>query len=110
MAVVDARQRHLVQRDVLPDVELGPVRQRERAQVLALADAGVEQIPRLGTLLARIPSAVAIAEAEDALLGAGFVLVAAATAERGVEAVLGDRVEQRHRLQPVAARPRPGLL
>ena len=47
---------------------------------------------------------------EDALLGAGALLVAAGAAEGGVEAVLGDRVEQRRRLQAVARRARTGLL
>ena len=35
---VDRRQLELLPRDVLPDVELGPVRDREDADVLALAD------------------------------------------------------------------------
>jgi hypothetical protein len=45
---------------------------------------------------------VVVAEGEDALLGAGALLVAAGAAERGVEAVLLDGVEQGHGLQPVA--------
>ena len=77
--------------------------------MLALADARVEQRPGLGTLCTRIPAALAVAEGEDALLGPGFVLVAAAPAERGVEAVLGDGVEQRHGLQAVAAGTRAGV-
>ena len=103
-------KRDLLGGDELPDVELGPVAQRERAQLLALADAGVQHIPRLGPLVARIPSTLTIAERQDALLGAGLVLVATTAAERGIEAVLGDGVEQRHRLQPVAAGPRTGIL
>src|SRR3954466_15492508 len=96
--------------DVLPDVELGPVREREHADVLALADAPVVDAPQLGPLPARVPLAEVVAEAEDALLRAGALLVAARPAERGVEAVLLDRVEQRRRLQAVARRARPGLL
>ena len=106
MRVVDARQRDLLGGDELPDVELGPVAQREGAQLLALADAGVQQIPRLWPLVARVPPTMTIAERQDALLGPRLVFVATSAPERGIEAVLGDCVEQRHRLQTVAAGPR----
>src|SRR3954469_21305301 len=107
---VDRRDLEALLLDVLPDVELGPVREREDADVLALADAPVVDAPQLGPLAARVPRAEVVAEAEDALLRAGALLVAARPAERGVEAVLLDRVEQRRRLQPVARRARAGLL
>ena len=51
-----------------------------------------------------------VAQREDALLGARAFLVAAGAAERRVEAVLGDGVEQRPRLEPVARGARPRLL
>ena len=99
-------------RDVLPDVELGPVREREHAHVLARLDEAVVEVPQLGPLGLRVPLAEVVAEGEDALLRAGALLVAAGAAEGGLEAVLLDRVEQRHRLEPVArgaraASPRP---
>ena len=47
---------------------------------------------------------------EEAFLRAGLLLVAAATAEGGVELVLLDGVQKRHDLEPVAARLRAGLL
>ena len=107
---VDVRQLELLARDVLPHVELRPVRDREDAHVLALPHAGVVDVPELGPLRARVPLAEVVAEAEDALLRAGALLVAARAADRGVELVLLDRVEQRRRLQAVARRARPGLL
>ena len=78
--------------------------------MLALADAGVVEVPRLGPLAARVPAAEVVAQREDALLGPRALLVAARPAEERVEAVLLDRVEQRRRLQPVARRARAGLL
>src|SRR3954449_6415463 len=107
---VDRRDLEALLLDVLPDVELGPVRQREDADVLALADPPVVDAPQLRALAARVPLTEVVAEAEDPLLRAGALLVAARAAERGVEAVLLDRVEQRRRLQAVARRARPGLL
>src|SRR3954469_6896426 len=104
---VDRRDLQALLLDVLPDVELGPVRQREDAAVLALADPPVVDAPQLRALAARVPLAEVVAEAEDPLLRAGALLVAPRAAERGVEAVLLDRVEQRRRLQPVARRARP---
>src|SRR4029077_1063779 len=44
---VDRRQLQLLARDVLPDIELGPVRDREDADVLALADSRVVEVPEL---------------------------------------------------------------
>src|SRR5215210_1135848 len=107
---VEAGDLELLGEDVLPDVELGPVGEREHAHVLAAAYAPVVEVPQLRALLARVPLAEVVAEREHALLGAGALLVAAGAAERGVEAVLGDRVEQRGRLQPVARGARAGLL
>ena len=48
--VVDLRQLDLLLGDVLPDVELGPVRQREHPHVLAGAVPAVVQPPQLGAL------------------------------------------------------------
>src|SRR5918999_5185402 len=71
---VDRRQLELLTRDVLPDVELSPVRDGEHADVLAAADARVVEVPELGPLRARIPLAEVVAEAEDAPLGARALL------------------------------------
>ena len=102
MGVVHLRQLDVVHGDVAPDVELGPVADRERPQVLAGADARVVETPQLGALVLRIPLAEQVAEAEDALLGAGLVLVAAGATEGGVELVAADLVQQRLGLQTVA--------
>src|SRR3954462_402489 len=107
---VDRRDLEALLRDVLPHVELGPVAQREDAHVLAAADAPVVDAPQLRALAAGVPRAEVVAEREDPLLGPGALLVAARAPERGVEAVLLDRVEQRRGLQAVARRARPGLL
>src|SRR5205085_1217665 len=71
--------------DVLPDVQLGPVREREDADALALVDAAVVEVPQLGPLVLRVPLVEAVAERVDALLGPRLLLVAAGPAERGVE-------------------------
>src|SRR5436190_17658804 len=90
---VDRRQLEPLVGDVLPDVELRPVRDREDAHVLALPHARVVNVPELRPLRARVPLPEVVAEAEDALLRAGALLVAPRAADRGVEAVLLDRVE-----------------
>ncbi len=110
MGEVDGRQRDALVGDVLPDVELGPVRQRKGADALALLDATVIERPQLGSLVLGIPLAEAIAERVDPLLGARALLVAARTADRGVEAVLDHRVEERRRLELVPRRARAALL
>src|SRR6202000_3365281 len=85
-----------------PDVELGPVGDREDADVLALAMTPVVEVPQLGPLVLRVPLAEFVAEGEDPLLRPRLVLVAPAAAEDGVEATVLDRVEQRPGLVAIA--------
>src|SRR5216683_53731 len=82
---IDARHGERLARDVLPDVELGPVREREYAQMLAGPEARVEEAPELGALVARVPLAELVAMREDALLRARLLLVAPRAAEERVE-------------------------
>src|SRR4030095_16063649 len=84
---VDRGQLELLLRYVLPHVQLGPVRQREHAHVLARFDEAVVDVPELAPLALRVPLAEVVAEREDPLLRAGALLVAAGTAERRPEAV-----------------------
>jgi len=56
--------------------------------VLARAVARVEDVPQLGALVLGVPLAEVVAQADDALLGAGLLLVAATAPEDPVEAVL----------------------
>ena len=101
---IDRRQFDLLGADVGPDVELGPVGQREDPNVLALVVPAVVEVPQLGPLGLRVPLAEFVAEAEHPLLGARLLLVAARPAERGVELVLPDGAQQRHGLDRVSRR------
>jgi len=67
--------------------------------VLAGAVTGVEQVPQLGALVARVPLTELVAQGDDALLGPGLLLVAAPAAEDAVEAALLDGAEKRDRLE-----------
>ena len=53
--VVDGRKFDPLAPDVLPDVELRPVRQRERAEVLARAHRALVELPQLWSLGLGIP-------------------------------------------------------
>ena len=110
VGVVDGGDLELFLRDVHPDVELGPVGDGEDADVLARVDAGVVEVPQFGALVLGVPLAVGVAEAEDALLGPGLLLVAARPAEQRVELELRDGVQQRGDLHPVAGIVLSGLL
>ena len=70
--------------------------------MLARAMLAVVQVPQLGALVAWVPRAKFVAQAEDALLGTGLLLVPASAAEDRVEPVVSDGVEQRLGLQRVA--------
>ena len=56
---VERHDRDVLFVDVLPDVELGPVRQREHADALAWAEPAVEVVPQLRPLPLRDPTAPA---------------------------------------------------
>ena len=89
--------------DVLPHVDLGPVREREDADAFARSNAAVQQVPQLRPLVLGIPLALRVAQREDPLLGARSLLVAPSAAERGVEIARLERVEQRLGLEQSAA-------
>jgi len=103
MAEVERGEWDVLLADVLPDVHLGPVAEREDAEVLTEVLLAVEDVPKLGALVLRVPLAELIAMAEEALLGAGFLFIATTTAEAGVELMLFNGVEQGDGLQLVAA-------
>ena len=84
VAEINARHFELLLADVLPDVHLGPIREREDPDRLALVDLAIVEIPELGALVLRVPLAELVAEGEDALLGAGLLLVPPRAAEEGV--------------------------
>src|SRR5690606_12224675 len=99
---VDGRKFDALLEDVLVDVHLRPVRDREHPHVLAAPMPGVVQTPQLGPLVLRIPLAELVAEAEDPLLGPGLLLVPAGTSEHRVELVLVDGIDERLGLEAVA--------
>ncbi len=89
--------------EVEPDVELGPVGEREDADGLAFAEAGVVEAPELGALVLGVPLAGGVAEGVDAFLGAGLFFVAAGSAEGCVVAAFFEGVEQGAGLEQAAA-------
>ena len=95
--------------DVLPDVELGPVRQRKDADGFAGPHARVVEPPEFGPLVLRIPGMRRRAEREDALLGAGLFFVAPRAAEGRVEAVFVERLLQAFRLHHLGMKRRAGI-
>jgi hypothetical protein len=98
---VERHDRDVLEVDVLPDVELGPVRQRKDADRFARVLARVVEPPELGPLRLRVPAVLGAAEREDALLGARLLLVAPGAAEGRVEAVQVERLLQALRLPHV---------
>ena len=80
--------------DVFPDVELGPVRQRERAGVLTGPEACVVEVPQFGALVLWVPRSEVVADREDAFLRAGAFLIAACATDRAVKTPVADGVQQ----------------
>src|SRR5690606_40665403 len=74
-------------------------RSSDLPDTLALVDLAVVQVPQFRALVFWVPAVVAVTEGINALLGAGFLLIAARTAEGCVETVLVQRLLERLRLQ-----------
>ena len=87
---VERHHGDLLEVDVAPHVELGPVRQREGADALTGADPGVPEVPELGSLVLRIPAVVAVAEAENTFLGPALLLVPPRASDGAVVATGGE--------------------
>ena len=71
--------------------------------MLTLRDAGVVEVPQLGTLLSRPPLAEAVAMRKHACLGAGFFFVTPSAADQCVETIRRNRFLERDGLIGVAA-------
>src|SRR5579859_3719872 len=91
---IERHDRDVFQMDVLPDVQLGPVRDGEHPDALTLGLLGIVETPELGALILRVPAVIGRAEREDTLLGAALLLVAARAAEGRIEAVFVERLFQ----------------
>ena len=70
--------------------------------MLAGLQFGVEQVPQLWTLRFRLPLAKAVAVAEDALFGTGFLFVTPGTTHQSVKTKFFNGFEQGNGLVRVA--------
>ena len=77
--------------------------------MLTRQSASVVQIPEFRPLIARVPLPEAISMRKDPLFGPRLLFVAPGAPDRAVDASCTQGVEQRHRLQGVAAGPGAGL-
>ena len=84
------------QMDVLPDIQFGPVAQREYANTFTFVQFAVVNVPQLRPLILRVPLMLAIAEAVDTFFRTAFLFIATGTAERSVKLVVVERLLQRH--------------
>src|SRR6202034_4346142 len=78
----------ILQMDVLPNIQLGPIGNGEYTNTLALVRGGVVETPELGALILRVPAMLRRAKGEDSFLGAAFLLVAPRAAECGGEFII----------------------
>ena len=84
----------IFQTDVLPNIQFGPVAEREYPDAFSLADTGVVDVPQFRTLVLRVPLVEFVAERKDTFLGTRFLLVAAGSTEGGIEFVFVKSMKQ----------------
>ena len=92
----------LLEVDVLPHVELRPVRQREDTDRLAGIDPRIVEVPQLGALVLRVPLTELVTEGEEPLLRARLFLVAPRAADGGVEAMVAEAGQESLRFEEAA--------
>src|SRR3546814_5200367 len=80
--------------DILPDIKLGPVTDREDAHRFAFGFARIVQPPQFGTLALRVPAVIGRTEGKDTLLGAALLFIAPRAAQGSVNAVFVERLLQ----------------
>ncbi len=71
--------------DIVPNIHLRPVGNRENAEVLAWALFAVEEVPEFGALVFGVPLPKVVAVAEETLFGTGLFLVAPGTSHKTVK-------------------------
>ena len=71
--------------DVLPNVQLCPIREREDSNTFSRVFSAVIEIPKLWALIFRVPSVRFISKGENALFSSAFLLIASGTAEGDIE-------------------------
>ena len=98
---IERHDRDVLARDILPDVEFGPIVDRKDADALSRTVAGVVEVPQLRPLALRVPAVVAVAEGEDALLRPALFLVAPRAAKGQVEAAGVQRLLQPFRFPEI---------
>ena len=91
---IERDDRNILGFDVVPDVELGPIRQRKHPHRFAALQPRVVKPPKFRALVARVPGVGGGAMRKDALLGAAFFLVAPCAAECGVIAAFVQSLAQ----------------
>src|SRR5262249_40376347 len=89
--------------DVLPDVELRPIRQRKDANRLFRADPAVVEIPEFGALILWVPLTELVSEGKETLLCTGLLFVAPRAANRRIEVVVAKSGQESFRLEKATA-------
>src|SRR5216117_829201 len=103
LRVVERDDGNLFLNDVLPDIPLGPIREREYPHRLALVNRSAVKGPQFRTLPAWVPLAECIAQRKDPLFGPGALFFTARAADCRIKLVFVERVKKRRRLQLAAA-------
>ena len=85
MGEVKTWQFYLFDFRILPIVHFRPVAQWENPKVFTGALSSVEQVPKFGSLIFRVPLTKGIAVREKAFFGPGFFLVSSSPAQAGVQ-------------------------
>src|SRR5262249_8141747 len=98
---IERNDRNVLQEDVMPDINFGPIRQWENSDGFARTNAGIEQIPKLGPLVARIPCVPLRAKRKDSFFRSTFFFVASSATKCRVETVKIKRLLQCFRFHDV---------
>ena len=84
---IKRKDRDIFSLNVLPDIRLSPVGNRENTDAFAFIDLRIIKFPHLRTLVLRIPGLLCITEGEDTLFCTAFLLVTTTAAKSSCETI-----------------------
>src|SRR5450631_1254070 len=85
MREINGRQVYFFATYIIPDIEFGPVTDREYAYIFSFLNFAIINIPEFGPLPLRIPLAKFVTYRKYSFLGARFFLISSGPANAGVK-------------------------
>src|SRR5688572_26587615 len=103
MRKIDRWQGNIFFTDIIPDIQLCPVADREHSYIFTFMDTSIISIPKLRSLKLWIPLTKFITNGKNPFFCSCFFFIAAGTTNTSIKLEFFNSIKQRMCLQPVTA-------